>query len=296
MIWLLIGFINLVFAFLNLCLQVARKKSAYGVVTSLVILCCPIVSVVVLLVAWITEKIFFRNQSKKLNVDELTFKKERVKLVVAADIKQEIEKVPVEEALLASDKFSKRETILNILKGDYSDSLTTIRKAVDDWDSEIAHYAATTITDVIQNFKNREMEMREELAENGTPEAVMDYMVFVEDFLEKHLLPDFEFRNYVLGLNEYMEWTKSVQYEYFNSEICNRLVRLLMECKEFDMAGQWLSFLFSTFEEDLETYKSGLRFFYVTGRNKKFMELLSQLKASSLILDAESLEWVRFFN
>lgn len=292
--WLVLGFVNLIVAFLNLCIQIARGKTRYGVVVSLTILCCPIVSVAVLLVAWVVQMIAFRGGSEKLNMEELSFKKERIQLVVPANVQQEIQKVPVEEALLVSDKFSKRETILNVLKEDYSASLPVLRKAVDDWDSEIAHYAATTITDVIEKFKNEESKLRESCEEERSPEKITEYIFYVEDFLEKKLLPEFEFKKYLENIKDYMYLLKEKYYEYFNSTICNKLVQLLMECKEFEEAEEWIDFLFANYNEDLATYKSGLRFYFVQEENEKFMELLEKLKQSTLVLDAETLEWVRF--
>jgi len=243
--WLILGFANLILAFLNLCIQIARGKTRYGIVVSLIILCCPIVSVIVLLIAWVVQMTAFRDGSDKLNMEELSFKKKRVQLVVPANVQQEIQKVPVEEALLVSDKFSKRETILNILKEDYSDSLPVLRKAVDDWDSEIAHYAATTITDVIEKFKNEEGRLHEACEEERTPERVTEYILYVEDFLEKKLLPEFELKKYLENVKDYMYWLKERYYEYFNSAICNKLILLLMDCGEFQEAERWLEFLFT---------------------------------------------------
>lgn len=292
--WLLLGFANLVCAFVCLCIQSARKKTAYGVVVSLVILFCPVVSIILLLLSALIHRTFFRKLSEKLNPKDLSFKKERVELVVAANIRQDIQMVPIEEALIVSDKFSKREAILNVLKQDYSDSLDTIKNAVGNWDSEIAHYAATTISDVIERFKTGEIQLREQFEKEPCPENVSLYVKFVADFLEYQLLSDFEFRKYVLDFSDFFKDLRDVYYECFSVRECNRMLSLLINCKEYKAAKEWIEYLFFHCEPELDTYKNGLNYYYVQADYENFMKLLKEMKDSSLILDSEAIEWIRF--
>ncbi len=292
--WLLIGFANLICAFVCLCIQVARKKNQYGVVISLVILFCPIISVLVILISALIHKVFFRKLSEKLNPQDLSFKKDRVELVVGANVRQDVQMVPIEEALIVSDKFSKREAILNVLKQDYSDSLETIKDAVGNWDSEIAHYAATTISDVIERFKTGEIQLRKEFEEEPIPENASAYVKFVADFLEKELLSDFEHWKYVMDFSDFFINLRDIYYECFSVRDCNRMLSLLISCKEYKVANEWMDYLFFHCEPDVDTYKNGLNYYYEQADYENFMKLLQEMRDSSLVLDAEAIEWIRF--
>ena len=50
--------------------------------------------------------------------------------------------VPLEEAIRISDKKNKRALLLNVIKGDVQESLASISLALNNEDSEVAHYAA----------------------------------------------------------------------------------------------------------------------------------------------------------
>lgn len=293
--WLFLGIINLIFAVINLVIQLIQKRVKYGIITSVIILLCPIVSVVLFGAVWVLEKLFLRRGAQRLNMEELSFKKERVKLTVSADVKSEMQKIPVEEALIVSDKFSKRETILNILKNDYSDFLSSIRTAVEDKDSEIAHYAATTITQAIEQFKTNEIQLRAICQESETLEDLGLYIDYVEDFLEKGLLPEFEIKKYMESLIEKIWEVKEKYREAFDIERCNHLIMLLIEYQNYETAEEWLDFLLKNCEEELATYKNGLKLYQRTDRREEFLELMKTMKDSSVILDAEALEWVRFY-
>ncbi len=296
MVLLLILFINLTLAFLCLCIQVARKELWYGVILSLIILFCPIVGVSVLAATFLIQKVLFAKFFKKISISDLSFSKKRVGLVVPANIEQDINRVPLEEALAVSDKTSKRTTILNMLKDDYSDSLEAIRKAVDNEDSEIAHYAATTITDVVEQFKSKESVLRKECEEWNRPEVLTEYIEYVQGFLQNRLLPEYEFQKYLEGVEYYVSYLKTTYYEFCSLEICNSLVELHLVGGNYEFAKNWLDFLFTNFDENLTTYKNAFRYFFAVQDSKRFLELMDQLKKSTLVLDAETLEWVRFYN
>ena len=53
--------------------------------------------------------------------------------------------MPVKEALLVSDVQDKRRVMLDVLKGEYEKSLTVITDALENPDTEISHYAATSL-------------------------------------------------------------------------------------------------------------------------------------------------------
>lgn len=60
--------------------------------------------------------------------------------------------VSLEEALEVTDKKSLRTLMLNVIRGDYQNSLASINLALNSEDSETAHYALSILQDVLNRF------------------------------------------------------------------------------------------------------------------------------------------------
>ena len=60
--------------------------------------------------------LLFRKRDFLLDSSELSFNKQRTKTVNAPDIGKSSDQVPVEEALLVSDKKDKRQVFIDLLK------------------------------------------------------------------------------------------------------------------------------------------------------------------------------------
>ena len=66
--------------------------------------------------------------------------------------------VSLEEALEVTDKKSLRTLMLNVIRGDYQNSLASINLALNSEDSETAHYAASILQDVLNDFRSKVQE------------------------------------------------------------------------------------------------------------------------------------------
>lgn len=77
-------------------------------------------------------------------------------MIIGEDIEKEVDRVPIEEALMISDTMNRRQLFLEVLKRpDVEDYMGGIRSAMAQEDSEVVHYAASYITDTIANIKIR---------------------------------------------------------------------------------------------------------------------------------------------
>ena len=101
-------------------------------------------------VGYFIYKIIFRQQ---VDLDDVIFSKERVRMHIKADEETERNMVPLEEALAVSDKKNLRALMMNIIKGDITKSLATIMLALNSQDSETSHYAASVLRDELNDFR-----------------------------------------------------------------------------------------------------------------------------------------------
>lgn len=67
----------------------------------------------------------------------------------------------------------------------------------------------------------------------------------------------------------------------------------LMELGFYEKAELWGNRLFEQYPEELISYTLRLKLYFETGRKDKFFEVLEQLRASSVVVDNQTLALIR---
>lgn len=133
------------------------------------------------------------------DLEDVVFSKERVETHVRADEERERNMVPLEEAIAISDKSSLRTLMLNVIRGDIQNSLSTIALALNSKDSETSHYAASVLQDELNNFRVNVQKMCMEIEREGETET--DYELFLISYmnsvLEQKIFTELEQENFV---------------------------------------------------------------------------------------------------
>lgn len=115
-----------------------------------VMLLCPVVGICFFFFGWLYFRLFFR---EPVDLDDVIFSKARVKTHLKADEDAERNFVPLEEAIAVTDKDSTRALMMQVVRRDISDSLTTISMALRSEDSEVSHYAASVLQETLGTFR-----------------------------------------------------------------------------------------------------------------------------------------------
>ena len=90
-----------------------------------------------------------------MDLSDVVFNKDRKENFLRPDEEMERNMVSLEEALEVADKKSLRTLMLNVIRGDYRNSLAAINLALNSEDSETAHYAASVLQDVLNDFRSK---------------------------------------------------------------------------------------------------------------------------------------------
>lgn len=93
--------------------------------------------------------------SQGMDLSDVVFSKDRKENFLRPDEEMERNMVSLEEALEVTDKKSLRTLMLNVIRGDYRNSLAAINLALNSEDSETAHYAASVLQDVLNDFRSK---------------------------------------------------------------------------------------------------------------------------------------------
>lgn len=294
---ILVLMINFIIAIIYLILKLIRKDSSCGIMMSIFMILCPLVGPLYLFFSWLVYGMYFKRRKRHLSIEDLSLRKERIEVIVKPDMSSALDKVPLEEALLVSDSKSTRKMLLDLLREDSSSSLKTILKAVEHTDSEVSHYAASAISDIINDFKARERELRERYnVDKMNRKLCNEYIDYLNNFLSQKVLPIDEQRFYCSKFEELVVTMEECLPSEISGELYNKLICILLDLGENDKAKAWVIKALINYENDLGSYKAGLRYFYMNKNRREFLLLLEKLKKSDVLLDHEILDMVRFFS
>lgn len=273
-----------------------RKEFKKAVVLTVFMLMTPIVGPVFLFLAEAVNCIFFHKHDDLLSEDELSFSKARAPLIIADDVEREINRVPINEAMLVSDMESRRQLFLEVLKRpDADDYIQGIKSAMVQKDSEVVHYAASYITDIIAKYKDGEKNLRQICESNGDAGTLLIYIQFSRKMIKKKIFSIPEQKMYITYLLHYMDQLYQLNKTYIDG---NSIGDALSFIHEYGLEGEgkWIGIAAEIMDSDLRAAKEVLKYSFKEKDTKGFQQYIERIKASELVLDSQMLEWLRFYD
>ncbi|MBP3352189.1 MAG: hypothetical protein J6L65_07305 [Lachnospiraceae bacterium] len=257
-------------------------------------LLCPIVGPCFFLISHAMYLVFF---SDTVDLEDVIFSKERVKTYMHADEDRERNVVPLEEAIEITDKENLRNLMMNIVRGDINQSLSKVAMALDGEDTETAHYAASVLQDILNDFRNKVQKSRELIGkeENNQIDYASSLIEYMDSFLSQHVLTDMEQKTYVNIMDEICELIYQKEpLRLLNMHYESVAIRLL-EIKDFEKSQKWCERAVYHHPNTLSTYTMQLKLYFTSNQKEKFFSVLEELRGSSVVIDKETLEMIRVF-
>ncbi len=258
------------------------------------IVVCPVLMPLYLLLGKLFHVVFFR---KEVDLADVIFSKERVRTFAYADEERDLNMAPLEESIAVSDNDSLRTLMLNIVRGDVGKSLRTISLALDGDDPEAAHYAASVLTDELNNFRATVQKFYVEIKKEDEKffsyvDTILPYM---NDVLEQRVFMDIEQEKFVLQMEEICEMLYQKDKELMAGERYEWIASRLLEVKKYDLCEKWAERSAVEHPQLLGSYTSRLKLYFTIHDRDKFFKALDELKASEVVIDQETLELIRVF-
>ena len=238
-----------------------------------VMLVCPVVGPLFFLGSHLIYRLFFR---REVDLEDVVFSKERIKSHLRADEERERNIVPVEEALAVSDQKNLRGLMLNVLRGDIQESLESITLALNSEDSETSHYAASVLRDELNEFRTNVQKL---------------YGV-----LKQKVFTGVEQSRFVEMLNEAGQELYRKNPAKMSPANYEAIVLRNLDLKLFDESQMWCQRLEEAYPDQLVAYSCRMKLYYTRGDQEHFFEVLDQLKESEIVIDSETLEFIRVFS
>ena len=299
--------ISVLYLVWGICVAVLAKNAAQGeenpvlhdnrrayVIRFIVMLLCPVTGPLFFLGSHLLFLLFFR---REVDLEDVVFSKERIRQHLKADEERERDIVPVEEALAVSDQKYLRGLMLKVLRGDIQKSLEAITLALDSEDSETSHYAASVLQDELNEFRTYVQKLYVEMQHEEEDETDCEEMLigYMDAVLKQKVFTGVEQSRFVEMMDEaaqelYRKNTAKMTPAYYEAVILRSL-----ELKLFEQAGVWCQRLEEAYPDQLTAYSCRMKLYYTEGKRKQFFEVLDQIKKSEIVIDSETLEFIRIF-
>lgn len=294
--FIVILIINLIVTVIYLILNLFRKKDnrAGCLVRAVVMLLCPITGALMLFVGYICFLLFFH---KEVDLADVVFGKDRVKSYMHADEDRERNLVPVEEAITVTDKENLRGLMLNVVRSDIHKSLSTIALALGSEDSETAHYAASILQDVLNDFRGNVQKIYHQMKENeeDRPECAHILIDYMNPVLKQQVFTGMDQKNQVDILDDVCEMLYEADPQSMDAGEIEAVSLRLLEVSEFERSQRWCERAELRYPTALSTYTCQLKLYFSMGRKEPFFRVLNELKQSGIFIDRETLEMIRTF-
>lgn len=261
----------------------------------IVMLLCPVIAplffgishIIYLLVFW-----------RGTDLADVIFSKERVKTNIRADEEVERDIIPLEEAILVNEKKNLRMVMMNIMRKDIKDSLSSITLALDSEDSETAHYAAAVLSDELNKFRFYVQKLKLQIKEEGSKQTESEEMLldYMDHILKQHVFSNYEQRKFVETMDETAESLYEKNPSGFTLDRYEAVCQRILEMKDYENAEKWCLRMEEQYPDELKAYTCKLKLYFARQDREAFFETMEALKNSDVVINNETLELIRIFS
>ena len=265
------------------------------VMHAVVMIICPFVGIMYFVIGFLKFRYI---ELGERDLSDVEFSKKRHVARVKADENRERNVVSIGEAIVVSDQEKKRANMLNVLLGETDESFSAIALALDSDDSEVAHYAASFLQSKMDTFRDNVRKMQQKIEESDIE----------EEECQKHILDLIGYMNHMLKQKVFTQ-VEQLDYVGQMEQLCEKLFRnardkllpacyecilgRIMELGEYDKAELWGNRFSEQYPDQLSSYTLRMKLYFETSRKDKFFEVLEQLRASSVVIDNQTLKLIR---
>lgn len=298
-VFLIVVIINCLIAAVYLLWYLVFKRDQDNrkqyIMHTVIMVLCPVIGPLFFLCGFLKYH-FLRFGDRDLS--DVEFSKSRHNPRLKADEERERNIVPVEEAILISDKEKKRKNMLNVLLGETDEALSSIAMALNSDDSEVAHYAASFLQSKLDLFREnvrRAMQIiqEKESREESCTEDILALIRYMEQLLKQKVLTQLEQTDYVGQMEGLCQKVYDMAKDQIDPICYSGICRLLIDLKAYDRAEVWGERFAAQYPEQLQAYKLRMRLYFEMEEKDKFFETLDQLKSSNVVIDNQTLKLIR---
>lgn len=272
-----------------------KKEKKFSIaMKAMVMLLCPVVGAVFLVLGELFFRLFF---AQAMDLDDVIFSKDRVKTYLHPDEERERNLVSVEEALAITDKENLRELMLNVVRGDVRNSLASLSMALNSEDSETAHYAASVLQDILNDFRANVQKRYQEILQGSDNRVLLaaELIDYMNQVLEQKVFTGLEQKSMTDLMEQVCEILYKEDKEKMMSSHYEAVSMRLLDVRDYEKCRKWCGRAAVQYPGVLSSYTCRLKLYFSCEDRENFFQVLDELKKSNIVIDNETLEMIRVF-
>ncbi|MDP4143620.1 MAG: hypothetical protein Q8936_03935 [Bacillota bacterium] len=271
-----------------------RHKKDHALIGLLIMVFLPYVGMIIYIILELSSRYIheFERDKFQYNVDE---DNQHISLLLRKEaLKEGIDIIPIEDALVLNDEGVKRNLIINALKGDAYQYLGFLKKALKDEDTETSHYAATAVTEVKRKLTLAMQELEEKCQEdNSNIDIFKTYADIIKRYMDSGLLDKKTQKEYLYKYRRVLKYI--LKYDKTEEYYFEQIVKCNIITKNYDKAIYYSYKYMKYFSKSYKPYLLLMNIYYTARNKEEFSQVLDELRNSHIRLEKDALEIVRFW-
>lgn len=222
-------------------------------------------------------------------------KVKRIGIYQQVERQQELDVIPIEDALLVSENKTRRRVLIDILKQDAVHNLEILQSAISNEDKETSYYAVSAIMEAKRKLQLALQDLSVKFEADPTDLLVVKtyaevlYAYMRSGFLDERTLLKYRY-TYRSVLKQWLELDPLQEWAYQES------VNLELTLGSYVDAEQIARAYVHAVPDSEKAYMSMMKIHYETRSIHRLQETLERLKKSPIKLSNEALMLVRFWS
>lgn len=269
-----------------------RKKKENGLIKVLIVTFFPLFGMI-LTVYLFPKKPIQIHQINNVN-NEGKKKVADVKQFRSVHVENEINFVPIQDALILNDNKTKRKLIIHSLKENSIQNPDILRQALQNEDSETSHYAATAIMEMKRKLLNSIREYSVMLDEKPNDvEVLTSYAEVIKEYLRSGFLDRGTYQRYQSLLSSVLE--KILESQKINKDHFIDKILCELELMNHRKASYYSELFLEEYPEDEMAYIMAMKLQYTLQNPIALQQIINELKKQPVHLSAKGLSIIRYW-
>lgn len=209
------------------------------------------------------------------------------------DFEKELNVVSALDSLKLSNAKKKKNVIIDLISDDIDLKINILRRALNDEDPEVVHYASSIINLVEAEYEISINELKDQYVTTNSEEVLKELIIVYDDYLSSGLINEnllrFEQEEYLNIINEYIE---KFGYEY---DVMIKKVDILIKMNNNEEALYVLKSISNNNKETNEHYFYKLKALYNIKENKEVIILAEKIKNSDINIPDKYMGIIEFW-
>ncbi len=258
-----------------------------------VVLCLPLLGIAALLLIYVLSQA--SGKQKKYETEGVFKETPHMEYIAEFNEEKERNVVPVEEALLLNEKEIQRSLVMEVAKRDPEGYLSKLKRALLSDDTETAHYAASSITELKRGYDKRLSDAERAYKRNpASGPSRREYIDVLNDILRADLTIEKIRNRYINMLNEVLEYDIEVSDKPAQDSF-DMLITYLSKLEKYSEAEKWLQRYQNTYPHSDRPLRLKLLLAYETKDNDGFKAAIKEVEAAEFPITKKTLDMIDFW-